>query len=231
VDAINLIGGHVFQAIIWDFDGTLMDTYPAIGRAVNLALAAFDITVPLERIIELSSISLDYCIRELAQAHDLSYDQLDTQFTHAYQTVTPEEQPPFPDVIAVCQALLRSDGRNFIVTHRRRASLHRLLNTHQMSAYFADIVAGDDGFPRKPDPQGLLYLMQRHSLAPQHTLVIGDRDLDILAGQQAGVKTCLFRSAFPNLSPDLHIQRFQELLVILAATASVGMAAASANSH
>lgn len=215
----------MFQAIIWDFDGTLMDTYPAIARAVNLALAAFDMVVPLERIVELSSISLDYCIRELAQTHDLPYDQLDAQFTRAYQTVTPEEQPPFPDVIAVCQAIQRSHGRNFIVTHRRRASLQRLLTTHQMSAYFTDIIAGDDGFPRKPSPQSLLYLLQRHSLAPQHTLVIGDRDLDILAGQRAGVKTCLFRGSFSDLSPDLHIQSFQELLPILAPATSASMAA------
>jgi HAD superfamily hydrolase (TIGR01549 family) len=206
----------VFQAVIWDFDGTLVDTYPAIARAVNLALAAFGASAALERIIELSSISLDHCLRELAQAHGLSDAALGAEFERAYQTVTPEEQRPFPGVIEVCQAIQQRGGRNFIVTHRRRASLDRLLATHHMAAYFTDIVAADDGFPRKPDPAALLYLIQRHAIEPHSALVIGDRELDILAGQRAGLKTCLFRAVYPDLAPDLRIASYQELLTLLA---------------
>jgi HAD superfamily hydrolase (TIGR01509 family) len=205
----------VFQDIIWDFDGTLVDTYPAIARAVNLALAAFGASAALERIIELSSISLDHCMRELAQEHGLAEAALDAEFERAYPTVTPEQQQPFPDVVAVCRAIQQRGGRNFIVTHRRRASLDRLLATHQMAAYFTDIVAADDGFPRKPDPSALLYLVQRHAIEPHSALVIGDRELDILAGQRAGLKTCLFRGSFPGLSPDLRIESYQELLQLL----------------
>ena len=205
----------MFQAVIWDFDGTLIDTYPAIAHAINRALAAFGANAPLERIIELSSISLDHCMRELAQEHGLAEAALDVEFGRAYQTVTPEEQQPFPGVIAVCRTIQQRGGRNFIVTHRRRASLDRLLAAHHMAIYFADIVAADDGFPRKPDPSALLYLIQRHDIEPNSTLVVGDRELDILAGQRAGLKTCLFRGSFPNLSPDLRIESYQELLTLL----------------
>lgn len=209
----------MFQAVIWDFDGTLVDTYPAIARAVNLALAAFGASVALERVIELSSISLDHCLRELAQEHAAPYAALVAEFERAYQTVTPEEQRPFPGVVEVCQAIQQRGGRNFIVTHRRRASLDRLLATHHMAAYFTDIVAADDGFPRKPDPAALLQLIQRHAIEPRSAIVIGDRELDILAGQRAGLKTCLFRAACPDLSPDLRIASYQELLKLLASTA------------
>jgi HAD superfamily hydrolase (TIGR01549 family) len=209
----------VFRTVIWDFDGTLVDTYPAIARAVNLALAVFGASASLEQIVELSSISLDYCLREIAQQQGLPYDRLSAEFEQAYRTVIPEEQRPFPDVIEVCRAIQQRSGRNFIVTHRRRASLDRLLVTHHMAAYFTDIIAADDGFPRKPDPTALLHLIQRHAIEPHSAIVIGDRELDILAGQRAGLKTCLFRAAYPNLSPDLCIESYQELLKLLASEA------------
>jgi beta-phosphoglucomutase-like phosphatase (HAD superfamily) len=50
----------MFRCIIWDFDGTLVDTYPEIARTINQALATFDKTACLERITELSSVSLDF---------------------------------------------------------------------------------------------------------------------------------------------------------------------------
>jgi HAD superfamily hydrolase (TIGR01509 family) len=206
----------VFQAVIWDFDGTLVDTYPAIARAVNLALAASGASAALERIIELSSISLDHCLRELAQEHGAPYTALVAEFERAYRTVTPEEQRPFPGVVEVCQAIQQRGGRNFIVTHRRRASLDRLLAAHHMAAYFTDIVAADDGFPRKPDPAALLHLIRHHAIEPGSAIVIGDRELDILAGQRAGLKTCLFGAAHLELSPDLRIASYQELLKLLA---------------
>src|SRR4051812_16541749 len=117
----------MFQAIIWDFDGTLVDTYPAIARAVNTALATFGRAAPLPRVIELSSISLDVCIKTLAADYDLPLDTLDTRFAEAYRTLTPADQPPFPGIVSVCEYCLATHRQCFIVTHRRKASLHTLL--------------------------------------------------------------------------------------------------------
>src|SRR4051812_10609083 len=70
----------MFQSVIWDFDGTLVDTYPAIARAVNRALATFGRDASLARVIELSSICLDLCIKTLAADNDLHPDVLDAHF-------------------------------------------------------------------------------------------------------------------------------------------------------
>lgn len=205
----------MFQAIIWDFDGTLVDTYPEIARAVNAALATFGKTATLERVTELACISLDYCLSELSKEFAIAKEVLDEQFALCYATVKPEEQKPFPNVVDVCNKVQELDGQNFIVTHRRRKSLNVLLEGHQMLPYFTDIVAGDDGFPRKPDPSAILHLINKHQLWLDKILVVGDRDLDIRAGQSAGVKTCLFRASFPDLSPDFRIDDFSELLNLL----------------
>jgi phosphoglycolate phosphatase-like HAD superfamily hydrolase len=110
----------VFRAIIWDFDGTLLDTYPEIARTMNQALSTFGKTVSLERVIELSSISLDFCTSELSKEFTISKELLDERFSVCYKTVNLEEQRPFPFVIDVCKKVQELGGQNFIVTHRRR---------------------------------------------------------------------------------------------------------------
>jgi phosphoglycolate phosphatase-like HAD superfamily hydrolase len=68
------------RAVIWDFDGTICDTYPAIAGAINAALASFSIATSLDHVIALASTSLEYCIRTLATEFDIPYAQLDTIF-------------------------------------------------------------------------------------------------------------------------------------------------------
>jgi phosphoglycolate phosphatase-like HAD superfamily hydrolase len=211
----------VLKAVLWDFDGTICDTYPAIARAVNAALATFGASASLERIIALASVSLDRCIRTLAEDHAIPYAQLDAAFSVAYQQVRPIDQPPFPGVGDLCRDLAQAGVLNFIVTHRRRASLQILLDTHELRSYFTAIVAADDGFPRKPAPDAILQLLRIYHIAPGEALLIGDRDLDICAGQAAGVPTCLFGTLVPDLSPTRTIATFAELADIIPNTPSL----------
>ncbi len=205
----------MIRYIIWDFDGTLVDTYPEIARAVNQALATFGKTASLERVIELSSISLDFCVSELSKEFSISKEALEEQFDISYETVSREKQCPFPYVIEVCKRVQELGGQNFIVTHRRKKSLHELLLFHDLHSYFTDIVAGDDGFPRKPDPAAMRHLLEKHQLPVDKVLVIGDRPIDILVGQALEAKTCLFRASFPDVSPHMAIKGFDELLALL----------------
>jgi HAD superfamily hydrolase (TIGR01509 family) len=210
----------MIKAIIWDFDGTICDTYPAIARAINSALATFGASAPLERIVDLASISLDQCIRTLAHDYGVSYEDLDVVFTDTYRTLDPADQPPFPGVLNLCRQLSQSGVLQFIVTHRRRASLHVLLETHHLLPYFTAIIAADDGFPRKPAPDAILHLLDQYQIAPSDALIIGDRELDIRAGQAAGVSTCLFRGTCRDLIPTRTITTFAELADLLPGASS-----------
>jgi HAD superfamily hydrolase (TIGR01549 family) len=203
------------RAVIWDFDGTICDTYPAIARVVNTALARFGATTSLAYVIELASTSLDDCIRTLADENGISYGQLDAFFRESYQHIQLSDQPPFPGVVELCQQLTLAGVHQFIVTHRRRESLLRLLSTHALDSYFMHIITADDGFPRKPAPDALMYLLNTYAVAPADALVIGDRDVDVLAGQAAGVPTCLFRAAFPGVIPTHTIKEYADLADIV----------------
>src|SRR5918911_1660058 len=108
----------MLRAVIWDFDGTICDTYPAIAGAVNAALASFSVATSYAHVVALASISLDYCIRTLAAEFCIPYAQLDTAFREVYQHIDLRDQPPFPGLPALCKQLAAACVYQFIVTHR-----------------------------------------------------------------------------------------------------------------
>lgn len=87
---------------------------------------------------------------------------------------------------------LTADGaRHFLVSHRDH-HVETILEKTGIRHYFTEVVTADDGFPRKPDPTSMLYLKDKYAI--ESGLVIGDRPIDIEAGQRAGMATYLFDS-------------------------------------
>jgi len=205
-----------FRYLLWDFDGTLFDTYPPLVRATERALADLGLSEPRQEIERLLSITLADCVTTLAERHSLDADELDARITDYYRQAPVQEMPPFPGAIQVCERLIASGGANYLFTHRTRPSLMRLLDGHGVAGLFADCLTVEDGYPRKPDPAGFIALLDKHALPRDEVLAVGDRDLDILAGQGAGVRTCLFNAQpLPGIQPDFQIGALVELERIL----------------
>jgi phosphoglycolate phosphatase-like HAD superfamily hydrolase len=201
----------MLRNIIWDVDGTLFDTYPAIARAFRSALNDFGKDASLDWIQGLARKSLSYCAATLADLHQRTEDEIGQAFEKHYDRVTPEEQPPFPGVITICEYICTIGGKNVIVTHRGRAGTAELLAASDMTRYFAGCVARDDGYPKKPNPAAFEAVLKIHTLPLEETLAVGDRDIDVLAGQAAGVFTCLFGFEADGVAADLTIRSFAEL--------------------
>jgi len=208
--------------LIWDVDGTLFDTYPAFERAMAEALAALGAQPDPGEIAPLLRDSLTDAARQLAQRHDLDLEALEAGFSQSYRHQLLRDQPPFPGVVDLCTGIVARGGANYIVTHRSRASLDRLLAAFGMADLFADAICPDDGYPRKPDPAAFLALIERHSLPAAEGLAVGDRPIDILAGQAAGLRTCLFGpDTAPDLRPDYHVLSLADLHALLFPDAQV----------
>jgi HAD superfamily hydrolase (TIGR01509 family) len=205
----------IIRHIIWDVDGTLLDTYPAISASFRQALADFGTSAPLPEIESLARVEVFLCASVLASRFDLDANDFIAAFGKHYVAVPPADQPPFPGVRAVCERIVRSGGVNAIVTHRNAGTLAALLAAHDLGALFVESIARDDGYPRKPDPAAHLAVLQHQRLDPEETLSVGDREIDILAGRAAGTRTCLFRGDPSQLPADLAISDYAELLGML----------------
>jgi HAD superfamily hydrolase (TIGR01509 family) len=202
----------VIKNIIWDVDGTLFDTYPAIAGAFRDALLTFGNDVGQETILSLAKLSLDCCLETLAAECHLKEEALARAFDAQYTKVTFADQPPFPGAKAVCESILAAGGRNVIVTHRGREGTAGLLEAHGMAPLFAGWITRDDGHPRKPDPAAFEAALRAYDLSRAETLAVGDREIDVLAGKAAGLRTCLFRGEDARTEADLSIHQLDDLL-------------------
>lgn len=211
-----------FETLLWDMDGTLFNTYPPIRQAVIAAFADHNIQVDPVQVAQLLADTFDVCVTTLAAEHGVEPQKIITTYYEYQVLIRPETQPPFPGVAELCLQVIREGGCNLIFTHRKRASLDRFLALYSMGNLFKDTLTVDEGIPRKPDPTGYLTLLERNRVDPAGVLVIGDRDLDILAGVNAGLKTCFFAEAdfpggvsLPATEPDYVVHAYEELDTLL----------------
>lgn len=200
----------MIRNIIWDVDGTLFDTYPPIAGALHAALQEMNCPADLIWIENLAKVTLGHCISTLSAEFQIDETELVGKFHSHYDRVTAMEQPPFLGVKAVCEHISSIGGKNLIVTHRDLSSTNELLVAHGMTNLFTGIITRDDGFPRKPDPAAFIAMVKIQNLNSEETITVGDREIDITAGQHAGLFSCYFGSQ--NSKADLVFQDFAKLL-------------------
>ncbi len=201
----------MIRYLIWDMDGTLFDTYPAIAGALGAALDDLGSSAPLDWIESLAKQSVSHCISTLVNKFNVGSEELRERFERRYASIPSQEQPLFPGVIDVCEYARSIGGTNVIVTHRGRESTNRFLTVHNMTHYFADSLTRDDNYPRKPNPTSFEAMIKKHNFKRKETLAIGDRDIDILAGQASGVRTCFFGVESSKIPADYTITDFAVL--------------------
>lgn len=173
---------------IWDFDGTLFDTYPAMVDGAWQALKDFGISMDKKKsYFKMKKYSTSYLINE----SNLNAREFNELF-HRYEKESTEVSRPFPETKQVLEMLKDNGGRHFILTHRLTESTWGLLKEHRLAHLIEEVVGIDQDFPRKPDPASLNYLIDTFHLERTDTMMIGDRRLDIEAGKNAGVATCLY---------------------------------------
>ena len=173
---------------IWDFDGTLFYTYPAMVDGAWQALKDFGISMDKKEIyFKMKKYSTSYLINE----SNLNAREFNELF-HRYEKESTEVSRPFPETKQVLEMLKDNGGRHFILTHRLTESTWGLLKEHRLAHLIEEVVGIDQDFPRKPDPASLNYLIDTFHLERTDTMMIGDRRLDIEAGKNAGVATCLY---------------------------------------
>ena len=201
--------------LLWDVDGTLFDTYPALTFAISRSLNELGQTMELNLIDALVRQSYNHCVEVLAQRFILDPNRLKERFSEAYRSVSPANQTPFANVREVCSRIYEHGGVNLTVTHRSVQSTEDLLNAHRLALFFSDIFSVEQGYPRKPDPAMVLAALKKFALNPTETLLIGDREIDIQAGQAGGVHTCLFGKAELTTPADMQIENYNQLLTSL----------------
>ena len=200
--------------IIWDFDGTLFDTYPAIAHAFRLAIRDLGGDMPEPELLRMAkaSLDLDHYISMIISRCGIGEKELLETFRKRQALLSPENDKPFPGARDLCIHILQKGGMNFLSTHRGKQSAFNLLDQHGMRNLFTTCLFTEDGFQRKPHPEMFNIIIERNNLNRDEVLVIGDRELDIQAGKAAGTLTCLYGERISDsYGADLFISNYRVL--------------------
>ena len=203
-------------AILFDLDGTLADTAPDLGGALNLLLAeANRPTLPLARLRPYVSGGARALIREgfglLPQ--DGAYAPLLARFLQHYEAALCVATVLFPGVDAMLAGLEQRGLAWGIVTNKAQRFALPLVEQLGLRRRAACVVSGDTAWRPKPHPAPLLLGCAALQVAPDQAAYVGDDRRDIVAGRAAGMRTVT--AAYGYLGGDEHYAAWQADAVIL----------------
>lgn len=182
-----------FRNFIWDFDGCLCDSYPHTAQVFYDAMTRPELdhggrTEPpvWEELFLRLQVTWVYAREQygVTEAENRYIREHESDFTYAPVPVM------FDGIAEVLAAIKEAGGQNFLYTLRESTAI-RKLEAEGLAPLFTDFVVRENGFPGKPAPDAVLYLMEKHGLDPAETVMIGDRDLDGQSGLNAGASGCL----------------------------------------
>lgn len=178
-----------YTSYIWDFDGTLLDTYPHIAEAFEQIMSREGVEYDHDNVLRLLYINF----AEVKKYYHLSEETYRACVNLAHSWALRPAVTVFPGTAALLRAICENGGKNYLYTHRNQSSW-AYLRLFGLDKYFSGGVDSTLHFPSKPAPDAVQFICDRYGLDKSKTVMIGDREIDVLSGVNAGTDGCLFLS-------------------------------------
>ncbi|HPR07090.1 MAG TPA: phosphoglycolate phosphatase [Denitromonas sp.] len=182
----------MFEAVLFDLDGTFADTAPDLGGALNILLAEDGLpALPLEMLRPHTSsgtrgmLRIGYGVTPDAAR----FPELSARFLTHYANALCVGSRLFPGIETLICALEAAGTPWGIVTNKPRRFTEPLVNALPLGSRAACVVSGDTTPNPKPAPDSLLFACHALNVSPARTLYVGDDLRDITAGKAAGMPT------------------------------------------
>lgn len=204
------------KLIIYDLDGTLVDTLQDIAQAANHMLAQLGLPPRREEEIRrYIGSGLHELVRRCLQTDDSRrIEQGATLYRAFYAQHLLDYSRLYPGAQTVLESF--KARRQAVITNKPNPYSRQILEALGVASYFFKLIAGDEEFPKKPDPASVQALMRAADAQPSETVLVGDSLIDIETGRQAGIVTVGIEHGFAEngelSSADLLVKNFSGLL-------------------
>jgi phosphoglycolate phosphatase len=187
-----------FSLIVFDLDGTLIDSRRDIAESANTLLEACGAApLPEERVGRMVGDGAAVLVARAFAAAGIAAppDALD-RFVAIYGQRLLRHTRPYPGIPEVLGELSQR-ATLALLTNKPRAATEQILDGLDLARYFGEaVIAGDGRFPRKPDPSGLLHLAGAAGVPPAATVLVGDSTIDWRTARAGSTAICLARYGF-----------------------------------
>jgi phosphoglycolate phosphatase len=180
-----------YRAVIFDLDGTLLDTLQDICDSANSLLKKYGLS---QHKMEAYRIMVGEGIIKLVERafpneffNDHSLDETVAELINEYKLRGDGKTKPYDGITNILSALQKAQVSMSIFTNKPQIMAERAINGH-LPRYPFDLILGiQPGIPPKPDPLGVNQIMQSLSVIPQECLFVGDSDIDMTTAENAGI--------------------------------------------
>lgn len=203
--------------ILFDLDGTLVDSASDLYRAMNMSLNVLELPLVSEQQVRVwigkgTSLFCQSVLKHLTgQVDPKQHQLLLNTFLEIYNADPCVDTQPFAGVLPFLD-WAKAQGKTLIcVTNKPELPARKILDMLNMSHYFADVVGGDRFEVRKPDPKPLLHCVEAFDSSLSQTLMVGDSSNDVEAARRAGID-CIVVSYGYNHGEDIQLCQPQQVV-------------------
>ena len=208
--------------IVFDLDGTLVDTAPDLIGALNAVLTREGVAaLPLERARNMVGLGVRVLLdrglaAERVRVSPVRFEQLYADFLTLYESRIAAESRPFPGAAEALQWLARRGWTLAVCTNKLEYLSRKLLGELGLLDRFAAVCGGDTFTVRKPQAEALLNTLARTGGDPRRAVMVGDSKTDLDTARNAsvpivGVSFGYTEVPMASLAPDRLISDFREL--------------------
>lgn len=207
-----------YQAVLFDLDGTLVDSYAALAEAVNHARRQHAMAeLPGDRIRDLVGDGLEKLLQRAFDLDDVP-ETVRNAFESRYDEICCEESRILDDVEATLEELAKLGIPMAVCTNKPTGFSRKILDFLGLAVHFRAIVGPDLTGARKPDAQHVLRTLEAAGCGAKGTLFVGDMPVDVEAARNSGIEVAVLAtgsSSYDQLvtaRPDHILERFSDLL-------------------
>lgn len=180
------------QAVLFDLDGTLVDTAPDLAYALNLQRERHGLPFLPEAAIRPYASHGSRGLLEVGFGllpEHADFEQMRTEYLDLYTQVMTRQPQLFAGMAEALHAIEQRGLRWGIVTNKPRRFTLPMITHMKLNDRAGAVISGDDAPQPKPSPQTLLLACERMQLDPEKVVYVGDAERDVQAGNAAGMTT------------------------------------------
>lgn len=210
--------------LIFDLDGTLIETRPDLRIAINLLRQFYGLPpVSLETVSSYIGEGVHKLVARSLHEISVDLDEAVRIAAYLYRLHIHDESMPYPGVVDGLKKLLRVGYVLAVISNKPAEPTLALLEHFQMAEFFSSITGSEDGVPLKPDPAVILSTMKTLGVKAAQTWMVGDSHIDLEAARRAGIESVFVSYGIGTAGPETPSASFSNFDAVLDFFLSLGV--------